>query len=289
MAKKNELAVLDTFKLATPFDGLTAEEIEEMQDELKYLDEGSGIECRTVKMPSGGALAFEITDEDDEVEYVKELQGVVVFTHAVNAYWANSLGDGKNQPPTCSSMDGKTGINTETGECVDCDTCLLNKFRIDEKGVKKKACKNMRRLYLILDGDPNFYRLTAPPTSIKDVNDFLKRITMKPPQQIGTVVSVKLEKKSNDNGVEYAKIVMKKVGALSPQAKSMASEMRKQIAAKFHELAITQAEYNAPQQNPIDVTVDDEDVFPAPADATPPAPEFEEAPPLPDDGQAPFA
>ena len=37
MAKKNELAVLDTFKLATPFDGLTAEEIEEMQDELKYL------------------------------------------------------------------------------------------------------------------------------------------------------------------------------------------------------------------------------------------------------------
>ena len=28
----------------------------------------------------------------------------------------------------------------------------------------------MRRLYLLMDGEPNFYLLTVPPTSIRDVN-----------------------------------------------------------------------------------------------------------------------
>lgn len=106
------------------------------------------------------------------------------------------------------------------------------------------------------------------------------------------MVSIKLEKKSNDNGVEYAKIAMKKVGALSAQALAMAIEMRKQISAKFNELSVTRAEYNAPQQDPLDITVDDEDVFPAPAhaDTAPPAaPQFEDAPPLPGDDEVPFA
>jgi len=117
---KNELAVLDTFKLANPYEGMDPELLTELEDELGDLDEENGITCRRIKMPSGGALAFEVQGEDDDdVEYVKELQGVILFTHRVNGYWSKALGDGESgAAPDCSSMDGKTGVNTATGECI---------------------------------------------------------------------------------------------------------------------------------------------------------------------------
>ena len=141
MAKKNELAVLDTFKLTKPFEGMDPELLEELEDELADLDEESGITCRRIKMPSGGALAFEVQGEDeDDVEYVKEIQGVILYTHRVNGYWSKPLGNGEGgAAPECSSMDGKTGVNLTTGECVSCDTCPLNQYGTDPKGGAGKA------------------------------------------------------------------------------------------------------------------------------------------------------
>ena len=291
MAKKNELAVLDTFKLSKPFEGMDPELLAELEDELADLDEGTGIECRRIKMPSGGSLAFEVEGEDGDVDYVKEIQGVILFTHRVNGYWSKALGDGEgNAAPDCSSMDGKTGINNATGECINCEGCSLNQYRTDPKGGEGKACKNMRRVYLMVSGDPNCYLLTVPPTSIKDVNKKLKSLMSGGNiTYTGMVVSIKLIKVTNKGSVDYAKITLDKVGLLTAPVTAQAQELRRQLKEKFKEYALVSAEYNAPQQNSIDVTVDDEDVFPAPADATPPAPEFEEAPPLPDDGQAPFA
>lgn len=69
MAKKNELAVLDTFKLANPYEGMDPELLAELEDELEDLDDESGITCRRIKgCPSdalrvyarGGALAFDL-------------------------------------------------------------------------------------------------------------------------------------------------------------------------------------------------------------------------------------
>ena len=174
--KRDSEAVLDTFKLANPYEGMDPELLEELEDELSDLDDSSGIECRRIKMPSGGALAFEVQGEDEnDVDYVKEIQGVIIYTHRVNGYWSRALGDGEGgAAPVCSSMDGKTGINTTTGECISCDTCPLNQYGSDPKDGAGKACKNMRRIYLMGSGDPNCYLLTVPPTSIKDVNKKLR-------------------------------------------------------------------------------------------------------------------
>ena len=96
MAKKNELAVLDAFKLTNPYEGMDPELLAELEDELDDLDDESGITCRRIKMPSGGALAFEVQGEDeDDVEYVKELQGVILYTHRVNGYWSKAKSEAK--------------------------------------------------------------------------------------------------------------------------------------------------------------------------------------------------
>lgn len=293
MAKKNELAVLDTFKLTNPYEGMDPELLAELEDELDDLDDESGITCRRIKMPSGGALAFEVQGEDeDDVEYVKELQGVILYTHRVNGYWSKALGDGEGgTPPDCSSMDGKMGINTTTGECISCDTCPLNQYGSDPRGGDGKACKNMRRLYLMVSGDPNCYLLTVPPTSIKDVNKKLRALLTSGTPYIGMVVSIKLTKETNKGGVDYAKIVLNKAGLLPAGVVAQAKELRRQMKDKFKEMSINAAEYNQPQGNPLDINpVDDlNEIFPDRAEEAPPAPQFEEAPPLPDDDNLPFA
>ena len=90
-------------------------------------------------------------------------------------------------------------------------------------------------------------------------------------------------------GVDYAKIDLDKAGLLPGPVAAQAQELRRQLKEKFKEYAIVGAEYNAPQGDPLDINPEDDEVFPPPAGETPPTPQFEEAPPLPDDDNLPFA
>ena len=56
-AKKNiELAPVENFALTTAYDGLDPELAAELKDQMDDLDDESGINCRTIKIPSGGNL-----------------------------------------------------------------------------------------------------------------------------------------------------------------------------------------------------------------------------------------
>lgn len=245
------LAVLDTFSLVSRYQGMDDETMAELQDELSDLDPESGITCRKIKIPSGGGLAYEVQGEEEgDAEYMKEINAVIIFTHRVNGYWPGSYGDDdQNKIPTCSSMDGKTGLNTETGELTQCDTCPYNQFgsATDQKGEpgKGKACKNMRRLYMMMDGDPNFYLLTVPPTSIRDVNKQLAKIMAGGVPYTGLVVRLTLEKTQNAAGVAYSKVVIGKSGLLPPAVSAIAKEMRRQVKEQYQSMAITADDYAA--------------------------------------------
>ena len=76
---------------------------------------------------------------------MKEVTGVIIFTHRMNAYWAQKFGeageDGNiNKSPDCSSMDGKQGVNRETGEIRTCDTCLITSSDPTEKVKPARTC-----------------------------------------------------------------------------------------------------------------------------------------------------
>ena len=255
-AKKNtELATVESFAIATNrYEGMDPELLAELKDQMEDLDDESGIACRMIKIPAGGGLAYEVQgDDDDDVNYEKEITGVIVFTHRMNGFWPGSYGSGESgedKIPACSSMDGKTGLWRDTGEIRNCENCPMNQFGSADDGKggqgKGKACKNMRRLYMMLDGDPNFYLLSVPPTSIKDVNRQLVKIMgSKGIPYTGLIVSLKLEKAVNGNGVAYSKVLIEKKGLLPPAASAAAQEMRRQIKAKYQDLAITLDDYTA--------------------------------------------
>lgn len=288
-SKKNELALMSDFRIATPFEGLSPEELEELKDQMEDLEDENGISCRMIKIPAGGKLAYEVQgDEDGEEEYLKEIDGVVIFTHRLNGYWPNAFGasnDPEDKIPVCSSMDGKSGLNTHTGALEECERCPLNAYGSDIKGGKGKACKNMRRIYIMRDGDPNFYLLTVPPTSIKEVNRTLNRILAKGTPYTGLLLTFKLAKATNANGIDYSTVVIEKKGILSAETAAAAKEMRRRIKTTYKEMTISLDDYTAQEQGrPADVYPDDAEA--AAMNGT----GFEEVPPHGDeDAPLPFA
>lgn len=295
--KTTALAVVDSFQLVDRYEGIDPELMAELQDELSDLDPESGITCRQIKVPSGGGIAYEVQGEEEgDAEPMKEILGVIVFTHRLSGYWPGSFGsakDAKDKIPVCSSMDGKTGFNHSTGEVTVCENCPYNQYGTgtDEKGnpSRGKACKNMRRIYLLMDGDPNLYLLSVPPTSIKDVNKQLAKILASGTPYTGIIVSLTLEKAKNSNGVEYSKVAVKKSGLLPPAIAAQVVQLRSQIKMQYQSMAITLDDYNtaAPDQSGDRGEAKEPALEEAPSPSTEGA-IFEDAPP-PSDDDLPFA
>lgn len=254
--KTTALATLDTFALVDKYAGMDEEMMAELEDEMADLDPEAGITCRKIKIPSGGGLAYEVQGEDEsDVDYKKEINAVILFTHRMSGYWPGSFGDDdQNKIPSCSSMDGKTGLHIGTGELIECETCQFNQFgtATGQNGEtrKGKACKNMRRLYMMMDADPNIYLLTVPPTSIRDVNKQLAKIIAGGVPYTGMVVKLTLEKAKNANGVEYSKVVINKGGLLKPEIAAQAKAMRHGIKKQYQNMAITADDYTAAPEPP---------------------------------------
>lgn len=245
---KNEVATKDEkFNLLAGYNGLDDDMRAELSDEMEDLDD-TGIIARKVKLTPGGVPTFQIEGEtEDDVDVESKIRAVIVFTHRINAFWENKYGEGDNtnQPPTCSSMDGKTGFVFQTGEKRSCDSCPYNQF-VD--GVKQ--CKNMRRIYMLLPDQTIPYMLSVPPTSIKDVNKALARILASGSPYTSVVVEFSLKKAENKNSVKYCKIEMKKVGALEPDQVKTVIQMRNKIKQEYTEVAITSDDYTTtPAQN----------------------------------------
>lgn len=307
MAKKDEtaLAVADSFQLVRRFEGLDPDLLAELQDELGDLDQESGITCRKIKIPSGGGIAYEVQGEEDgDEEPMKQIDAVLVFTHRANGFWPGAYGSGddQNKAPACASMDGKTAIWTDTGEARNCEKCPMNQYGsgTDQKGNQSrgKACKNMRRLYLMMSGDPNLYLLTVPPTSIRDVNKQLAKIIAGGIPYTGLIISLTLEKAQNANGVAYSKVVVKKNGILPAAIAAQAIELRRQIKEQYQNVALTLDDYApAPEQGQqrgpgggVDVPPMSDEEWASLTGETPTgATAFEDAPATGDDPDLPFA
>lgn len=248
MAKtKNEVAAQGTFELVSAYADMDEELRAELQDELDDLGDGGGIDCRQIKMPTGKVKAFAVeSDDPDDPDMEKELTGVILFTHLMNARWEGDYG-GENRIPVCSSWDGKQGAVFETGEICDCDRCQYNQFRDDGSGIVRKECKNMRRIYMVLNGRPQLYLLTVPPTSLKDVRTQLKRIMAGGLPYTRMVVTFRLTGATSKGGNDYAKLTVEKSGVLTPEQCLTTRAMREEIRKQYQSVAITNDDYYTPE------------------------------------------
>lgn len=202
-----------SFALAAP-GALDADTQAMLMDMAADLDPDTRFNFTRIKVPNGDGATFTIRGEDpNDVRTPQSFQAVVVHAQRVNVYWGNSpYGYNTDQlkTPLCSSHDGKVGISRE-GERIQCKTCRFNQYgsNVDDRGQRTngKACKNCMELYLKMNGDSDIYVMSAPPTSMKEVNRALQKVISSGRGYNSVVFNFSL-KFVETGSTHYSKVVM---------------------------------------------------------------------------------
>ncbi len=157
--------------------------------------EADQIDARPVRWQIVHAARAFTNEATGEVR--QTLRGVVPYFHVTRALF---LGEGQDRPD-CSSMDGKYGVYFDVElnreQRRECATCPFNKYGSDPKGGKGKACKEMRRLFLLEEGSNMSSVVTLPPTSLKVWDRFVSGLLYKGTPLAAVEVELSLEAKQN--------------------------------------------------------------------------------------------
>ena len=108
----------------------------------------------------------------------------------------------------------------------------MNKFGSD--GKKGKACKNMRRVHILVNGNLLPYRLTLPPTSLKSWDEYMVNLTNKGIPLPVAITEIRLEKANSSTGIEYSTVGFKKVDTIKTkkrlfEIKDMIMKLKEQM------------------------------------------------------------
>lgn len=191
------------------------------------------------KVGAGGVKVFTITNGSRDIA-MEKFQGVIIAHHKSNALFLSEE-ENMNTPPICSSVDGITGVVHETGECRDCESCPHNVFGTSGKG---KACKNMHRLYILVEGSPIPVTLSLPPTSLELWRNYaLMDVAAAGLDMAEVVTEFSLINEVNSVGQKYSIVNFKLIGKVNEEVKEFCLNMGGAIE-QAPRLSITADEYN---------------------------------------------
>lgn len=158
-------------------------------------------------------------------------RGVIIDTNAVNAYWKISFDDsGGGDPPDCFSPDSiRPDMGLIEPESPHCKTCDKNQFGSEvpkEEGeeVFGKACKNMRRVHVLVEGSFLPYRLSLSPANLKPANLFLTVLASQGFSYLHVVTEFSLKEAQNKKGIKYSEIVFKKLKVI--ESKDIVAQLK---------------------------------------------------------------
>ena len=220
-----------------------------VRDVMEELSDMDRIPFGRIKIAPAAAGVYNITDpgEEDEVP-VRDFEGVVLMSHNCNAYWPVPFGTpGADKNPACASMDAIEGV-TQDGEVVQCHGCPYNKFETAKGGEGKgKACKNMRRLYILREGDVLPMVLSLPPSSLEAYDKYRTRCSTagKKPQAVMTKFT--LVKAKNAEGTAYSKPQFEAVSVLPLDEVERVREYAAGMIKSAQKAGITVDDYAVPE------------------------------------------
>lgn len=188
---------------------------------------GLNISFDRIKVPSGGGLAYEVPgDNPEEPELEKEFEAVILYHHPMLSYYKEKF-NGSNEAPNCSSIDGITGVDRDTGEIRSCKDCPFNVFGSGENG--GKACKVKRRIFILRKNEALPVIFTIPTSSVGDFSKYIMRIVSKGKKSNQVVSRFSLKKVQNQGGITYSKVVINQVRELSPEEQTSIDALTTQV------------------------------------------------------------
>jgi hypothetical protein len=154
-----------------------------------------------LKKVADGVLMGEADDE----EPVEEVRGVIIFAAKYKSYYKEAYDEDNVVPPDCFSHDGKVPYpDVESPVSPVCKGCPMNEFETDVRK-KGKACRDMRRLFLVTGDSIMPRQLNVTPSAIKNWDDYLSKLVTfgYSYNEVETVITAK-KKKSSDPHVTFS-------------------------------------------------------------------------------------
>lgn len=219
-----------------------------------------------VKVAPGGIGQFIMGDET-----AKTFVAVVAISQKIRGYWPDT---GTGSAPLCSSPDGSIGLftpdpdsdqfnaaakakrphpgipllaeNKPLPDYFECAACPMNQWGSEHqrKEGKGKACKEMRRLLLLIDGWALPAILALPPTSIRAWDNYCSALASKRGAYFAVKTKFALDSANAASGEKY-NIVQVSVDSRITDVESLrlVSEIRKQYRELVGSMPVVAEEY----------------------------------------------
>ena len=202
---------------------------------LPFSDEMSGLSAvfEQIRIPIGGAIYFGMPGDDPEaMETVREFQAVILHHHPMRAFYREKY-TGGNAPPDCGSLDGMTGSGNPGGVCAHCP---YDRFGTGENGAK--ACKERRRLYLLLQGEAFPMVLSLPTGSLREFSRYLMRCLPKWGKSSAGITRFSLAKAMSKGGIAYTRVQFRMERPLSEEETERIEPLVMNVKAVSQKLAM---------------------------------------------------
>jgi hypothetical protein len=180
---------------------------------------------------------------------VQEFEGIIIDQTPANAWWEKDISEsGGNAPPDCFSMNGvypDEGCNLQQND--ECAGCKQNQFGSDKNG-KGKACKNMKRVHILMEDSSLPRRLTIPPTSIRSFDNYMTELVDRG-LPYGCVVSKFTLAKKTSESFEFSEVKINFVRVLNQNEIAIVADTIKKFRDTARKQEIRADEYAAPDSN----------------------------------------
>ena len=180
MFKKDEETKKDSVVTFQPGAIQLSEEMKKMYQE----EMSSDMENVTPRLPQIKVIRETQQFKFDDETFGKEFVGVILDSNMTKAYW-ESVYSGESNPPDCASLDAikPSQWTAESAISPMCANCKLNKFgtSTDKDGnpMRGKACRDLRRIHILLDGYRLPLRLTLTPSALKGYDEYISLLQTK--------------------------------------------------------------------------------------------------------------
>lgn len=167
-----------------------------------------------IKVPSGGTIAWTVPTLEGE-EVMKEIEGIIVYTAVQRVYWQKPFAGG-GDPPDCFSLDAVTGQGSPGGECANCPLAIFGTAK--EGQGRAQACAMRRLVFLLMPGECVLpVVLSVPPSSLMVATKYLLGLGGRGINAWQVYSKLSLEKSTNRDGIDYAKIKFAMTGRVEDQ------------------------------------------------------------------------
>lgn len=181
-----------------------------------------------IEMLHQNAQAFKIGGDSEDAKIVKSIEGIVIHSQLNKVWWEKDINDptrtDEDKRPQCFSFDGeKPNKESTKPQAETCTECKHNKFGSHGRG---KSCKDTRRLFVLLLGEPFPSTLTIPATSLKNWTDYVvgvfNKMKLRPRLVVTKIAAVAGESK---DGIAFTRAAFSMVRPASIEEVALAFKL----------------------------------------------------------------